>query len=74
MYNRLDYVKRGLQFVNNTLRPGHKRLSTLMIYGTDLCDSGCKHCLIWAKRPAEHLPFEKIVELMKSKCVTKIPK
>jgi len=42
-----------------------------MFYGTELCDSGCKHCLIWAKRPVRHLPLEKIIESMKSKCVTK---
>jgi len=42
-----------------------------MIYGTDLCDSGCKHCLIWAKRPVNYLPFEKIKEIMNSRCVTK---
>ena len=42
-----------------------------MIYGTDRCDSGCKHCLIWAKRPIIHLPKSKIIELMNSKCVTK---
>ena len=42
-----------------------------MIYGTDLCDSKCKHCLIWAKRPPKHLPFDKIKELMNNKCVTK---
>ena len=71
MYSKLDYAKRGLRFVNNITRPGHKKLSTLMIYGTDLCDSGCKHCLIWAKRPVKHLPFDKIVEVMNSKCVSK---
>jgi MoaA/NifB/PqqE/SkfB family radical SAM enzyme len=42
-----------------------------MIYGTDLCDSGCKHCLIWAKRPINYLPFEKIVDIMQSRCITK---
>ena len=42
-----------------------------MIYGTDLCDSACKHCLIWAKRPVNYLPYEKIVEVMHSKCVNK---
>lgn len=70
MYSKYDYVKRGLRFANNMLRPGAKKLSTLMIYGTDLCDSGCKHCLIWAKRPVKHLPFEKIVEIMGSRCVS----
>ena len=71
MYSKLDYVRRGARFVNNILRPGHKTLSTLMLYGTDICDSGCKHCLIWAKRPIKHLPKEKIVEIMQSKCVSK---
>jgi MoaA/NifB/PqqE/SkfB family radical SAM enzyme len=42
-----------------------------MIYGTDLCDSACKHCLIWTKRPVNYLPFAKIKEIMYSKCVTK---
>ena len=51
--------------------PGRKKLSTLMIYGTDLCDSACKHCLIWTKRPVNYLPFKKIKEIMQSRCVTK---
>lgn len=42
-----------------------------MIYGTDLCDSACKHCLIWTKRPVNYLPFEKIKEIMQSRCITK---
>ena len=71
MYGKLDYLRRGMRFVHNTLRPGHKTLSTLMFYGTDICDSGCKHCLIWAKRPIKHFPMEKMIEVMKSKCVTK---
>lgn len=71
MYSKTDYIKRGLRFANNIARPGHKKLSTLMIYGTDFCDSECKHCLIWAIRPVKHLPFKKIVEIINSKCVTK---
>ena len=42
-----------------------------MFYGTTLCDSKCKHCFVWAKRPVEHLPKEKIIEIMQSKCVSK---
>ena len=42
-----------------------------MIYATDLCDSACKHCLIWAKRPVHYLSFEKIKEIMQSRCITK---
>ena len=71
MYGKLDYLRRGLRYVNNSVRPGHKTLSTLMFYGTDLCDSGCKHCLIWAKRPVKHLPIAKIIEVMQSRCVSK---
>ena len=71
MYSKADYIRRGLRFVNNIVRPGHKKLSTLMFYGTDLCDSGCKHCLIWAKRPVKHLPKAKMIEIMQSKCVSK---
>ena len=51
MYTFRDYVSRAALFANNSLFTGRKRLATLMIYATDLCDSGCKHCLIWAKRP-----------------------
>lgn len=71
MYSKLDYVKRAARFANNIAFPSKKKLSTLMIYGTDLCDSGCKHCLIWAKRPVKHLAYEKIIEIMNSKCVSK---
>ena len=52
--------------------PGKKKLSNLMIYTTDLCDSACKHCLIWTKRPVKHLPKEKIFEIISNnKCVSK---
>lgn len=71
MYGISDYINRGTRFVNNNLFPTNKKLSTLMFYATDLCDSACKHCLIWAKRPPVHLTKDKIVEVMKSKCVTK---
>lgn len=71
MYKAGDYISRGMRFLNNQVRPGNKKLSTLMIYATDLCDSACKHCLIWAKRPVNFLPKEKIVEVMHSSCITK---
>lgn len=71
MYNASDYIVRGMRFLNNQVRPGKKQLSTLMIYATDLCDSACKHCLIWAKRPVNFLPKEKIFEVMQSSCITK---
>jgi len=71
MYKASDYIKRGLKFANNLLFPSRKKISTLMFYGTTLCDSQCKHCLIWKKRPAEHLSKEMFISIMKSKCVSK---
>ncbi|WP_370443886.1 radical SAM protein [Terrimonas sp.] len=69
MFQKSDYIIRGYNFLHNRLFPRRKKLSSLMIYATDVCDSGCKHCLIWAKRPTQYLPFERIVSLMKSKCI-----
>jgi MoaA/NifB/PqqE/SkfB family radical SAM enzyme len=69
MYRKRDYLNRGYNFIHNRIFPKHKRLSTLAIFGTDLCDSACKHCLIWTKRPVNYLPFEKIKEIMHSKAV-----
>lgn len=69
MFNFSDYGNRGYNLIHNRLRPGAKRISSLMLYATDMCDSGCKHCLIWAKRPVTVLPFDAIVRIMESKCV-----
>lgn len=72
MFKKADYIQRGANFVRNKVFSSNKKLSTLMIYATDLCDSACKHCLIWAKRPVVHIPKEKIYELVtQNKCVTK---
>ena len=71
MYGVKDYVSRAKKFVNNKSNVGPRKLATLMIYATDLCDSRCKHCNIWAKRPVKYLSFEKIKEIMKSKAVSK---
>ncbi len=71
MYSISDYLKRSYVFVRNQAFPLHKQLSTLMLYATDLCNSRCKHCLIWDKRPIIHLPKEKIIEIMHSRCVKK---
>lgn len=71
MYTFADYYNRGMTFVRNQAFPHNKRLSNIMIYATDLCDSACKHCLIWTKRPVTYLPKEKIIELIStSKCIT----
>lgn len=71
MYSFNDYMQRGMVFARNQVFPSKKRLSSLMIYATDLCDSACKHCLIWAKRPVTYLPKEKIFDLVSNnKCIT----
>lgn len=71
MYNVADYLVRGCTFLNNQVRPHHKKLASLMIYATDRCDSACKHCLIWAKRPPSILSKEEIYKIVQSKCVTR---
>jgi MoaA/NifB/PqqE/SkfB family radical SAM enzyme len=48
MYSIKDYVNRGLMFANNIVFPRRKQLSTLMFYSTNLCNSKCKHCYVWA--------------------------
>lgn len=69
MFEKRDYALRGYNYLHNRFFPGKKRLSSLMLYTTDLCDSGCKHCLIWAKRPPVFLPLQSIQQIMKSDCV-----
>ncbi len=69
MYKTKDYIRNGVLYLNNMLRPRHKVLSTLMLYSTTKCQSRCKHCSIWQK-PVEHLSFRDIKEIMRSKCIT----
>ena len=71
MYSIYDYAYNGLLYLNNMMRPRHKRLSQLMIYSTTACQSRCKHCNIWQKRPVEHLSLEDIQRIMQSRCVTR---
>ena len=70
MYKTKDYLRNGVLYLNNILRPQHKKLSTLMIYSTTKCQSRCKHCSIWQK-PEEHLSLRDIQKIMASRCVTK---
>ncbi len=70
MYSIYDYAYNGLLYLNNVMRPRHKRLSQLMIYSTTACQSQCKHCNIWQKK-VEHLSLDDIRRIMQSKCLTK---
>ena len=70
MYTIYDYAYNGLLYLNNIVRPQHKRLSQLMIYSTTACQSRCKHCNIWQKK-VEHLSLEDIQRIMQSRCITK---
>jgi len=69
MYLKGDYLQRAKLFAHNRLQPSRPHLATLMLYATDLCDSACKHCLIWAKRPVQHLPKDVILKVMESRAV-----
>lgn len=69
MFKNSEYLRRGYNFIHNRAFRSGKKLSSLMIYATDLCDSGCKHCLIWAKRPVTWLPLDEIRKIMQSRCV-----
>ena len=69
MYSYIDYLRNGSLFLNNLLRPRHKRLSSLMIYATTRCQSRCRHCHIWEK-PHESLSLDDIIRIVGSKCVT----
>ena len=71
MYTIFDYAYNGLLYLNNIMRQHHKKLSQLMIYSTSACQSRCKHCNIWQKRPIEHLSLDDIRQIMQSKCITK---
>ena len=70
MYTIYDYAYNGYLYLNNIMRPHHKRLSQLMIYSTTACQSQCKHCNIWLKK-VEHLSLDDIRRIMQSKCITK---
>ena len=71
MYKTKDYLRRGTLMLRNSVNPTRRKVATVMIYTTDLCDSRCKHCKIWEKRPVQYLPKETIFKLMESKAITK---
>jgi MoaA/NifB/PqqE/SkfB family radical SAM enzyme len=58
-------------FANNIVFPRRKQLSTLMFYSTNLCNSKCKHCFVWAQRPVVHISKTKTIDIMNSKCISK---
>ncbi len=70
MYINKEYINRGWLYLRNNTLATNKKLATLMIYATDMCDSRCKHCYIWKKRPVKHMPAEKVIEVIQSDCVT----
>lgn len=70
MYKTGDYLHNGLLYLNNTLRPSHKKLGQLMIYATTVCQSRCSHCSIW-KKPHESLSLDDIKAIVGSRCVTR---
>lgn len=71
MYTLGDYIKRGGLFLNNQIFPSKKKLSTIMLYATDRCNSKCKHCYIWEKTPKQHLSLETVKKILSDKTVKK---
>lgn len=70
MYKISDYIRSGSLLARNILFPRHKKLSQLMIYATNRCQSRCRHCSIWQK-PHDDLSKDEIVALMSSRCVSR---
>lgn len=70
MYKISDYLRNGFLFVRNLAFPRKKKLSQLMIYATNRCQSRCRHCSIWQK-PHDTLSKEEIVKIVSAKCVSK---
>ena len=68
MYKLKDYFSNGILMLHNTMFPKNKKLTQLMIYATNLCQSRCRHCSIWQK-PNEMLSKDEIVSLMSSRCI-----
>lgn len=68
MYKLSDYITNGWLFLRNLVFPREKKISQLMIYATNRCQSRCKHCQIWQKQH-DTLSKEEIVSVMSSKCI-----
>ncbi|NLL27360.1 MAG: radical SAM protein [Bacteroidales bacterium] len=71
MYTFSDYAHRGMLLINNTLFKRRKKLSSVMLYSTDLCNSKCLHCYIWQKQPKQSMPLSSIKKIVESSAVTK---
>ncbi|MAF36644.1 radical SAM protein [archaeon] len=61
----LAYVLHGKYWMNT------RKLKNIMLYVTNRCNSRCKHCLIWAKRPFEDLSVEAMKHIIESDSVHK---
>lgn len=68
MYRIQDYLRNGILMLHNIMFPRKKKLTQLMIYATNRCQSRCRHCSIWQK-PHDTLSKEEIVSLMSSRCI-----
>ena len=62
MYTIYDYAYNGYLYLNNIMRPRHKRLSQLMIYSTTACQSQCKHCNIYNSLPVTMQALQYLAE------------
>ncbi len=49
----------------------HRKISNLMLYVTNRCNSLCKHCYIWAAKPKHDLTLDAIRNVLNSKYLLK---
>ena len=56
MYKISDYLRNGVLYLNNTLRPHHKRLSTLMIYSTTKSANRAASIALYGRSPKSICP------------------
>src|SRR3989344_4793827 len=48
-----------------------RKITNVMFYATDRCNSLCKHCFIWNKKPNFDLSLEIIKDVLQSKHLAK---
>ncbi len=48
-----------------------RKITNVMFYVTDRCNSLCKHCFIWNKKPNYNLPLEIIKDVVQSRNLAK---
>lgn len=67
---KIPFFSDGLNIIYKKHHIKTRKLLNVMFYVTDRCNSLCKHCFIWNKKPNYDLPLEKIKEVLNSKYIS----